>query len=123
MGQQSPHQNKCIVDATLRVVLCDTCGLATLCQGTHLRHCPACLCALGTTIEEDQALLANASRGLGVGSTLSEIEQAAIAFRVEKKKVLVSCLKSLGVEMGSGTGAGSSGAAGDGGKKKTKGFA
>ena len=92
-------------------------------MGTHLRQCPACFNAAGTTIEEDQALLANASRGLGVGSTLSEIEQAAIAFRVEKKKVLVSCLKSLGVEMGSGTGAGSSGASGDGGKKKAKGFA
>lgn len=97
----------------------------TLAGSPHFATAHTCGNALlaGTTIEEDQALLANASRGLGVGSTLSEIEQAAIAFRVEKKKVLVSCLKSLGVEVGSGTGAGSSGAAGDGGKKKAKGFA
>eukprot|EP00967_Tisochrysis_lutea_P012627 scaffold14160_cov15-Tisochrysis_lutea.AAC.1 len=46
---------------------------------------------LGTTLAEDQALLKSAKPAKG----LSGPDRLAVAFRIEKKKVLHSCLKAL----------------------------
>ncbi|KAG2482134.1 hypothetical protein HYH03_018920 [Edaphochlamys debaryana] len=54
--------------------------------------------ALGSSLQEDQALLAGAgpAEGKGKRRALSGPEAAAVAFRAEKKKVLAGVLSSLG---------------------------
>eukprot|EP00200_Dunaliella_tertiolecta_P001304 CAMPEP_0202361426 /NCGR_PEP_ID=MMETSP1126-20121109/13995_1 /ASSEMBLY_ACC=CAM_ASM_000457 /TAXON_ID=3047 /ORGANISM="Dunaliella tertiolecta, Strain CCMP1320" /LENGTH=501 /DNA_ID=CAMNT_0048955379 /DNA_START=165 /DNA_END=1670 /DNA_ORIENTATION=- len=53
--------------------------------------CSSELASLGTTLAEDQALLKSAKPAKG----LSGPDRLAVAFRIEKKKVLHSCLKAL----------------------------
>lgn len=75
--------------------------------GLALVHaCQQELASLGTTLEEDLAAQSSAKGGGGGGGGAGgAVDPAALAFRIEKKRVLTDCLKAL---TGEGEGGGSS---------------
>ena len=64
----------------------------------------------GTSPQEDASLLTSALRRGDSTTTAGAERTAAIAFRLEKKRVLMACLKNLGVDYGvAGSSSGSGG--------------
>jgi hypothetical protein len=52
----------------------------------------------GTSTHEDEAFLETFRKRGTASSTAAAKERAAVAFRLEKKRVLIACLKNLGVD-------------------------
>lgn len=74
-------------------------------QDNHT-HTACVRCVAGTSLAADQSAL-----GSKVGKGLSKVEALATQYRVEKKKVLVACLSSLGMDMSQQASAATAGAA------------
>jgi hypothetical protein len=75
--------------------------LTASCAAPQTARCPApsrCVRA-GSSLEDDERLLAGRGTQSGKGAAgkgLGTQERLAVAFRVEKKKVLTACLEALG---------------------------